>query len=90
MKSIGISYLLWFFCFLGFCGIHRIYNGKIITGIIWFFTLGLLGIGQLIDLVLIPLMVDRANARYEAQLIYHYDRMAAYRPQHAAAPAYAG
>lgn len=85
MKSIGISYLLWFACLLGICGVHRIYNGKVITGIIWFFTLGLLGIGQLIDLVLIPLMVDRANARYEAELIHHYDRLAVARPAYAAA-----
>ena len=38
-KTIG--YLLWIF---GFTGSHRFYYGKPISGTIWFFTLGLLGI----------------------------------------------
>ncbi len=46
-----IGYLLWLF---GFLGAHRFYYGKPVTGTIWFFTLGLLGIGWLIDLFLIP------------------------------------
>ena len=45
-----IGYLLWIF---GFTGAHRFYYGKPVTGTIWFFTLGLLGIGWLIDLFLI-------------------------------------
>jgi len=63
MRSTGISYLLWCLSFVGFCGIHRFYNGKWITGLIWFFTFGFLFIGQLIDLVLIPAMTARANHR---------------------------
>jgi TM2 domain-containing membrane protein YozV len=60
-KSVG--YLLWLF---GFTGSHRFYYGKPITGIIWFFTLGLLGIGWLIDAFLIPGMDRRADYRYVA------------------------
>ncbi len=59
LKSIG--YLLWIF---GFTGAHRFYFGKPISGAIWFFTLGLLGIGWLIDLFLIPRMYRQANQRY--------------------------
>ena len=59
-KTIG--YLLWIF---GFTGSHRFYYGKPITGTIWFFTLGLLGIGWLIDLFLIPSMDRRADFRFQ-------------------------
>ena len=59
--SVLIGYILWIF---GFTGSHRFYYGKPITGTIWFFTLGLLGIGWLIDLFLIPGMDRRADLRY--------------------------
>ena len=54
--SVAIGYIVWLF---GFTGSHRFYFGKPITGTIWFFTLGLFGIGWLIDVFLIPSM-DRA------------------------------
>lgn len=59
--SLVIGYCLWLF---GFTGSHRFYYGKPITGTIWFLTLGLLGIGWLIDLVLVPGMERSANRRY--------------------------
>lgn len=59
--SVGIGYVLWIF---GFMGAHRFYYGKAISGTIWFLTLGLLGIGWLIDLFLIPGMERRAELRY--------------------------
>lgn len=39
--------------FLGTLGVHRFYEGKIGTGILWLCTLGLFGIGWVVDLVLI-------------------------------------
>ncbi|EPC00987.1 membrane protein [Litchfieldella anticariensis FP35 = DSM 16096] len=58
-----IGYLLWLF---GFLGAHRFYYGKPVTGTIWFFTLGLLGIGWVIDLFLIPSMDRQADLRFHA------------------------
>jgi len=58
-----IGYLLWLF---GFLGAHRFYYGKPVTGTIWFFTLGLLGIGWLIDLFLIPGMDREADLRFRS------------------------
>ncbi|MGM0913926.1 MAG: TM2 domain-containing protein [Pseudomonadota bacterium] len=59
--SMLLGYLLWLF---GFLGAHRFYYGKPVTGTIWFFTLGLLGIGWLIDLFLIPSMDRQADLRF--------------------------
>ena len=59
LKSIG--YILWIF---GFLGAHRFYYGRPITGTLWFFTLGLMGIGWLIDLLLIPGMDREADLRF--------------------------
>jgi len=61
--SILLGYILWIF---GFIGAHRFYYGKKITGVIWFFTLGLLFIGWIIDLFLIPSMERGAERRYIA------------------------
>lgn len=58
-----IGYILWIF---GFTGSHRFYYGKPVTGTIWFFTLGLLGVGWLIDLFLIPGMDREADLRFRA------------------------
>ncbi len=59
--SKAVGYLLWL---IGFTGAHRFYYGKQLTGILWFFTLGLLGIGWLIDAFLIPSMDRQADYRY--------------------------
>lgn len=61
--SKAIGYLLWLF---GFTGSHRFYFGKPVTGTLWFLTLGLLGIGWLVDLFLIPSMDRRADLRYRS------------------------
>ena len=56
-----VGYLLWIF---GFTGSHRFYFGRPVSGTIRFFTLGLLGIGWLIDVFLIPWMERTAELRY--------------------------
>jgi TM2 domain-containing membrane protein YozV len=55
----AIAYLLWCLCFVGLAGIHRFYTGRWLTGLIWVFTWGILGIGQVIDLFLIPGQCER-------------------------------
>jgi len=48
--------------FLGVFGIHRFYMGKVFTGILWFLTLGLGGMGMLYDLWTLNEQVSEANA----------------------------
>ncbi|MFW6052113.1 MAG: NINE protein [Myxococcota bacterium] len=59
--SVLLGYVLWIF---GFMGAHRFYYGKPVTGTIWFFTLGLLFIGWIVDLFLIPGMEREADIRF--------------------------
>lgn len=59
--SKAIGYLLWL---VGFFGVHRFYFGKPITGTIWFLTCGLLLIGWIVDLFLIPGMDREADERF--------------------------
>ena len=67
--SLLVGYLLWI---LGFLGAHRFYYGKQISGTIYFFTLGLLFIGWIIDLFLIPGMNKEADVLYhEGQIDFN-------------------
>ena len=59
-----VSYILCGAGFLGIGGLHRLYNGKIGTGLLWLCTGGLFYIGQVVDLLIIPNMVDE----YEQKL----------------------
>jgi TM2 domain-containing membrane protein YozV len=63
MNNVGTAYVLWLGCLLQLHGLQRLYNGKIFTGFLWLFTFGLMGFGQLLDLVLIPGMVEEHNAK---------------------------
>lgn len=50
-KSKWVSFFLCLF--LGYLGAHKFYEGKILSGIIYLFTVGIFGIGVLIDLIAI-------------------------------------
>ncbi|MDD1414809.1 TM2 domain-containing protein [Dolichospermum sp. ST_con] len=66
MINKSTAYLLCLLWCLGLGGIHRFYAGKPLSGLIYLFTWGLFGFGQLIDLALIPAMVDEKNLKYLA------------------------
>ncbi len=61
-KQSGTAYLFWLGGMFGLCGLHRFYIGNYATGFLWLFTFGFCGLGQFIDLFLIPGMVGRRNA----------------------------
>ena len=59
-KSKLVAYLLWLF--LGALGAHKFYVGKVGMGVVYLFTMGLFGVGLLIDLFTLGTQVDVANA----------------------------
>jgi TM2 domain len=65
-KDKSVSYLLWLACLLGVSGLQRIYLGRYVSGAFYIVTWGWFGVGQLLDLALIPGMVDDENLKYMA------------------------
>ncbi|MHC4424903.1 MAG: protein kinase domain-containing protein [Planctomycetota bacterium] len=72
--------------FFGVCGLQRFYVGKIGTGILWFLTGGLFGIGQLIDVIMI--VVGQFKDRYGLPLVIWQDEteLGTQKPSPAAQP----
>jgi TM2 domain-containing membrane protein YozV len=58
--SALVGYIIWIF---GFLGAHRFYMGKWVTGIVYLFTGGLVGIGLLYDLWTLNGQVSEINRR---------------------------
>ena len=65
--SPGVAFGLWLACLFGLAGIHRFYLGRPVTGVIWLFTWGLFGIGQLVDLIRLRDMVEDQNILSEGR-----------------------
>jgi TM2 domain-containing membrane protein YozV len=61
-RNLPLAYGLWALGLLGVCGLHRFYNRKPLSGSLWLLTFGFCFVGQLIDLWLMPELVDQANA----------------------------
>jgi TM2 domain-containing membrane protein YozV len=66
-NRLTVSYLLWLLGFVGFFGAHRLYNGKIGSGLLWVCTLGLFGFGQFVDLFLVPDMAKEQQLKLMAR-----------------------
>lgn len=60
-RSLAAGYLLWALALVGLCGLQRFYARKPVSGTLWLCTLGLCGVGQLLDLFLIPALIEQAN-----------------------------
>lgn len=61
--SVVVGYVLWIF---GVFGLHRFYYGRNVSGFVWLCTAGLLGVGWLVDLFLIPEMQRSTIGKYRA------------------------
>jgi TM2 domain-containing membrane protein YozV len=70
MKSKRVAYILWFIGCFGILGWHRFYLGKVGTGLIWFFTWGLCGVGAIYDFFALESQVYEYNMNVEYKEMY--------------------
>ncbi len=66
-NRLSTSYILCAFGLLGIGGLHRLYNGRFATGVLWLCTGGLFYVGQLVDVFLMPGMVEEYEARLRSR-----------------------
>lgn len=57
----GTAWFLWAISFCGVLGFHRFYLGRPLTAVLWLFTLGLFGVGAIVDAVNMHKMVENHN-----------------------------
>lgn len=60
-RQVVVGYVLWLAGFFFVFGLHRFYTGRWVSGLVWLFTGGLCGVGQIIDAFFIPQMVADYN-----------------------------
>lgn len=60
-RDVTLAYVLWFGGFFGLAGLHRMYMGRWVSGLIWFATGGLCLFGQIIDLFMMSRMIQDSN-----------------------------
>lgn len=65
-KQASTAYILCALGFLGIGGIHRFYLNRAGTGLVYFFTYGIFGIGTVVDMFSIQKMVDEENMHKQA------------------------
>lgn len=64
-KDLALGYALWALSLVGICGVQRMYLGQAAMGIAMLLTFGFCGVGQLLDLLLLPDAVKQANQRLD-------------------------
>ena len=69
MKTKSTAFILTILGFIGIAGIQHFYLGNITKGLLWLFTLGLFGIGTLVDVFTIGSQVDNYNVKIELETI---------------------
>ena len=62
-KDSGLAYVLMLPTLFGVAGAQHFYLGRILRGIIWLLTFGLLGIGTIYDLFTLKRQTRQVNAR---------------------------
>ncbi|WP_255013478.1 TM2 domain-containing protein [Cyanobium sp. BA20m-p-22] len=62
-KDLALAYALWALSLVGICGVQRMYLGQPGLGVVMLFTFGFCGIGQVLDLFLLPDALNQANRR---------------------------
>lgn len=60
-RDTAVALVLWLAGFFFVCGLHRFYTGRWVSGLVWLFTGGLCGFGQIIDLFFLPRMIQDHN-----------------------------
>lgn len=68
-KDVVVAYLLWLF--LGLLGAHKLYLGRTLMAVLYFFTGGLLLIGWIYDLFTLARQVDDYNTRFDDLFEFH-------------------
>ena len=56
-----LAYALWGLGLVGFCGLHRLYLRRPVSGSAYLFSVGFFGIGQLLDLMQMQRRLEQAN-----------------------------
>lgn len=62
--NYSVTWVLLFF--LGVFGVHRMYMGKWLTGLLYLCTFGLFGLGLLFDYLTLNNQIDEINSRHSA------------------------
>ncbi|MEL6349469.1 MAG: TM2 domain-containing protein [Myxococcota bacterium] len=60
-KETGVAYILWLASFMGLSGLHRMYMGRWVSGLLWLCTGGLFMIGTILDFFMMDRMLDDAS-----------------------------